>query len=116
MTSNDLISGETEIVVPAGTIVDRAKGKLVLGVTNGLPKLNNKRDHGKRRKLAVVEGKRTVLVVRVIASSKETTKSMEELADSVFGSASGFADADDPVNLRSQYMACSYGKLEFNPA
>ena len=78
------------------------------------------------RQLAVVEGVKTVLAVRVIhdgiaAASALTAYngeygpnySKETLADDVFGTAVG---GGDTVNLHSQYKACSHGKLDFQPA
>jgi hypothetical protein len=63
-----------------------------------------------RRELAVVEGKLTILVVRVVARDSETTRSEEDLANSVFGT-NGQA-----VNMKSQYDSCSHGKLNFERA
>jgi hypothetical protein len=57
-----------------------------------------------RRKLAVVEGTKTILVVRVIANTARTTSEETALADDVF---------DDAFNVAKQYTACSFGKLNF---
>jgi len=48
-----------------------------------------------------------VLVVRVIAYNGSTSASDTALSNSVFG------NGVDPVNLSSQYAACSHNKLEF---
>lgn len=53
---------------------------------------------------------KSVLVVRVIAPDAETALGMAALSDSVFGT------NGDPVNLASQYSACSYGQVNFVPA
>lgn len=63
-----------------------------------------------RRKLVETTGKKTVLVVRVVALDESTTNSMDEISDNVFGSG---LTHNDVVNLRSQYLLCSHGKLEF---
>jgi hypothetical protein len=54
-------------------------------------------------------GTKTVVVIRVDAKDARTTASEAELADDVFGT------AGDKLNLKSQYNACSDGKLIFNP-
>lgn len=48
-----------------------------------------------------------MLVVRVIASNGSTSASEAALSNSVFG------NDNDPVNLSSQFAACSHNKLEF---
>ncbi len=53
---------------------------------------------------------RSVLIVKVIANDTQSTLSIAQLSDSVFG------NQGDRVNLKSQYLACSNGKLEFIPA
>lgn len=50
---------------------------------------------------------KSVLVVRVIAPDAQTSLNMSQLSDSVFGT------SGDPVNLASQFSACSYGQLNF---
>lgn len=62
----------------------------------------------KGRRLAVTGTKKT-LVLRVNAPDVSTTASLSELSDSIFGT------SGDPVNLRSQYKACSFNKLDFEP-
>jgi len=52
---------------------------------------------------------RTILALRVIANDAETTMSKTEISDAWFGT------YNDPVNLRSQIKACSYGKQVFTP-
>jgi hypothetical protein len=71
------------------------------------PAKNN--NNNNRRSLQAV-GTRTVLVVRVIAPDAATTATMAQLSDDVFGT------SGDPANLKSQYAACSYNQLVFNPA
>eukprot|EP00957_Ditylum_brightwellii_P175950 13397682-Ditylum_brightwellii.AAC.1 len=111
LESHELISGDSDLILPAGAKL--AKGKIKL---NGPPELKNRPDKEKRRKLAQT-GEKTVLVVRVEAPAGiSTTATMAELADSVFGADSGLLEANDPVNLRSQYLECSHRKLSFTLA
>jgi hypothetical protein len=65
-------------------------------------------DHGRR--LAVTTGTKNMLAIRVVAADTSTTASEDEISDSWFGT------YDDPVNLKSQYSACSYGALTCNAA
>jgi hypothetical protein len=53
-------------------------------------------------------GVKTALVVRITTSSNGSpSKSAAEMSNAVF--------SGDPVTLKSQYSACSYGALTFNP-
>jgi len=54
-------------------------------------------------------GNKSVLAVRVVASGGSTTASEDKLSDEVFGT------SGDLANLVSQYKACSYDKLIFEP-
>jgi hypothetical protein len=54
-------------------------------------------------------GTKTVLVLRVDAQDSRTSATEAELADDVFGT------SGDQLNLKSQYFACSDGKLTFVP-
>jgi hypothetical protein len=67
-------------------------------------KSTDNQEENERRNLAVVTGKRTILVVRVIAKNRATTAREGSLASAVF---------DDSVNVAKQYKACSHGKLDF---
>ena len=51
-----------------------------------------------------------MLAVRVEARDASTTSSEDEIRDAWFGT------DGDPVNLKSQYGACSYGKFQANQA
>ena len=73
---------------------------------------NRHRRHPNNRKLPVT-GMRSVLVVRVIAADSQTTASEQRLSDSVFGGLSDDGSTSDPTTLKSQYLACSYGQLNF---
>jgi len=64
-------------------------------------------EHGRR---LATTGTKEMLAIRVVAADASTTASEAEISDSWFGT------NGDPVNLRSQYFACSYGALEVNAA
>jgi hypothetical protein len=55
-------------------------------------------------------GSKSVIVVRVIANDKASFYTSKQLANKVFGL------YGDPVNLASQYAACSHKRLTFHPA
>lgn len=71
-----------------------------------------------RRKLSTItDGRnlqqqvtRDVLVIRIQAANVETTRNEVELSNQVFGT------SGDPLNMRSQYAACSYDQMRFNPS
>ncbi len=63
-----------------------------------------------RRRLAVTTGTKKVLVVSANAKDVSTTANIAQLADDIFGV------AGDPTNLNSQYLQCSHGQLNFQPA
>jgi hypothetical protein len=64
-------------------------------------------NHGRR--LASV-GNKEMLAIRVVAADTQTTATEEQISDSWFGT------YGDPVNLKSQYAACSYDALQCNAA
>jgi hypothetical protein len=93
-----------ELLIPEGT-------EPILGMTTDsrddeLSSLEGGRKRGRRK---LVEGTRSVLVVRVTSTVDGSAPSLSRaaLATSVF---------TDAVNLKSQFTACSYGKLNFVPA
>ena len=71
-----------------------------------------KRASSSLRKLAVVTGTKSILVVRIVASGVGPTVSELALSDSVFGN-NADGDGADPVTATSQYAACSHGKIQF---
>ena len=95
------------IKVPSGKKIN-FKGKEKQGNGNNSKKKSPWEDRYRR---SLVSGTRSVLVVRVIASDGQTTASEARLSDSVFGN--GADGSVDPVTLKSQYSACSYGALNF---
>ena len=64
-------------------------------------------EHGRR---LAVTGTKEMLAIRVVAADASTSASTDELSDSWYGT------YGDPVNLKSQYAACSYGALQCNAA
>lgn len=64
------------------------------------------------RNLAVVTGTKSILVVRIVASGVGPSPSELALSDSVFGN-NADGDGADPINVKSQYAACSHGKINF---
>ncbi len=62
-----------------------------------------------RRKLAVT-GTKTMLALRVQAPDSTTSSTESQISNSWYGT------NGDPLNLKSQYEACSYGKVTMNPA
>jgi hypothetical protein len=60
--------------------------------------------------MAVTTGTKEMVAVRVIASDATTTSSESEISDAWFGT------SGDAVNFKSQYEACSYNKIQIDPA
>ncbi len=112
-----IVSGMTKIVAPDKTNVyedtqtlDLHKSDLQFITDLGHSELENSLV---RRRLAhanKVGGNRIVLVVHIELSDAVVTSTEQQLSDSVFG------NGVDPVNLSSQYHACSNGKLSFSKA
>ena len=103
-----IISGESTFVQD-GAYYDDERGTLnVSGLEN--VEYGEIDPSKRRRRLAVTIGTRTMLAVRVIGSDVATTATESEISDSWFGT------SGDPVNLKSQIAACSYGKLTMNAA
>ena len=97
-------SGETELTFGSDAVLDLVSNEIL---SKSPPGLVLKKSMESGRKLAVTNGQRTVLVVRVIASNGSTSASDTDLSNSVFGNGVDF------VNLSSQYTACSHNKLNF---
>ena len=119
---NDVANREVDLVIPANTML-LPNGEMEVPSNSEVKwqakskkdkkkdkKKDNKNKNPWNRQLWGYETDKTVLVVRVIASDDSTTASEEELSDSVFGT------YGDEVNLKSQYEACSHGKMKIFPA
>ena len=131
---HDLISGDASIRIPAGsaTLLPNAQidmgGNRVHIDTRALQEVDNIGEHTPHQERNLIElnrqltvGTRTVLAIRVIHDGTSNTAALTALAPSyslgtlandVFGIAIG---GTDPVNLHSQYLACSHGQLDFQP-
>jgi len=116
---NDVANGKVEVVLPEGSSID-AKGTIVVPkdktcsfktkTKTGMKKKNGSiTPWGNRRRLSI-NGTKTVLMVRVNALDVDNSHTEEELSDAVFGTSGRL------VSLKSQYGACSNGKLNFVPA
>jgi hypothetical protein len=103
--SRPLISGESTLFANG---IEINHGQAKARFPKGARPAYGRRPH-KHRHLATVTGTKPVLAVRVIGADTSTTASMVEISDSIFGT------AGDPVNLKSQFAACSFNKLNITP-
>jgi hypothetical protein len=109
------VSGETVLII---TNADKVNGgfnfkpQMKINAESQIEQ-SKKKKNGSRRHLAPRSGTSTMLVIRGVSGDGAPTKSVGDLAVDVFGSLAGGVD---PVNLASQYSACSKGKLLFVPA
>jgi hypothetical protein len=101
------ITSGTSTLMQKGAYFDDDEGSLIFP---DLANVQYGEDPEARRKLAVTTGTKEMLAVRVIASDASTTSSESEISDAWFGT------SGDAVNFKSQYEACSYNKLQINPA
>ena len=102
-----VITSGRSTLMQEGAYFDDVEGSLIF------PDLANVQygdDPEARRKLAVTTGTKEMLAVRVIASDASTTSSESAISDAWFGT------SGDAVNFKSQYEACSYNKLQIDPA
>ena len=122
---NDVANREVDLVIPANTML-LPSGEMEVPSNSEVKwqakskkdkKKDKKKENKKKnnpwkdRRLAVTEtDDKRVLVVRVVAPDRQTTASQSALSDSVFG------NGNDPLNLKSQYEACSHNKLIINKA
>ena len=116
MSTGELKSGKTLLTFPAGTKIDKSRGRIQNFAPPGLAKREETPEEievRSRRRLAT--GTRSVLIVRVIAAggSVATTASQDRLSDSIFGN--GLDGTVDPVTLKSQFADCSNNQLNFVP-
>ena len=101
-----LTSG-TSTLMQEGAFFDDEDGALIVDEGEDL-EFGGKHDQS-RRKLAVT-GTKTMLALRVEAADSSTSSSESQISDAWYGT------TGDPLNLKSQYEACSYGKVTMNPA
>jgi hypothetical protein len=113
---SDIVSGETFLSIPGGEAIRDHDGiPAYIHYPEGIeisivdpPRRNLYESPLKLKR----EGNSTVLIVRVTTLDAEVLASPAELSSHIFGIGQG-APA---VNLVSQYLACSFGKLRFVPA
>lgn len=107
---NELFSGSTILDIPVDSLINLETQTIELDEPPML--VNDKNTGGQRdRKLASTTGIKTILAVRIIATNSEIPSSEAQLASDIFG-----GDGIDLVNVRSQYLACSHEKLDFQKA
>jgi len=105
-----LLSGDTKLNIPGAAI---KKGKLLvpnvfqvqIGKQHRKKKENNVIGVG----IASSQVIKKLLVIRANAPDASTKSSISQLSDNIFGT------DGDPHNLKSQYAACSYDSLLFEP-
>jgi hypothetical protein len=110
--SNEITSAEATILVEGDSLSQdhmyvANTATTIVGAAAQKKATLTQSDNGGGRSLAAEP--RTVLVVRVRGTSdgRATSASASQLANDIF---------DDSVSLKSQYAACSYGKLTFEKA
>mmetsp|Transcript_28882 Transcript_28882/g.44125 ORF Transcript_28882/g.44125 Transcript_28882/m.44125 type:complete len:734 (-) Transcript_28882:114-2315(-) len=105
----NLHPGRSKIDVAGGKMTTNPSGKKEINLPGVVFENNGNND---RRRLAQI-GDRTILAVRVVATDAVTgplCAGENGISDSVFGT------VNDPVNLKSQYSACSYNQLNWSAA
>ena len=103
-------SGVTQMNLGPHAMIDMDNHNVVVGQGAAAVLSNpatNANLHGERN---LRTGNKTVLIVRVVASSASNSFSTAELSDAILGT------SGDSVNLASQYDACSHGQLTFQAA
>jgi hypothetical protein len=111
-SAGELISGETVLEIPSDTMVDMKTYTLQLSSPPGLSNDLDDDTRSRRRQLRklAAKGKKTVLGVRIVATNAITSLSADELADDIFGI------SGDTMNMKSQFMDCSFNQFELNQA
>ncbi|GFH44516.1 hypothetical protein CTEN210_00990 [Chaetoceros tenuissimus] len=107
--AGEIASGATSLGLGVGAFRDENG----LFIPPGHDIASNVRQNPQRRKLAIVEGTKPILAVRVTDASNPVKVHPDNAAlmsDNIFGT------NGDPVNLKSQLSACSHGKLNVIPA
>jgi len=110
-TQMNLISGETYISLPPGTVLLSDQTIDMKGKIPSIVKSNIRRRGGRHggRKLANFLGKQTILGVRIIAKDSSTTSNETVLGNSIFGSDD--MKLNSVLSLATQIKACSYDKM-----
>lgn len=100
-SGKDILTIQDAVIT--GTNIRIPPGKSVV-----VTKRPDKQDNGGRRLAETVDVTKTVLVVKVNAADGSSTDEPADLSNFVFGT--------EGVNLKTQFDACSFGKLTFDPA
>lgn len=66
-------------------------------------------NHNRKLQESRTLGNKTMLAIRVVTPDSATTRNAPTTSDQIFGT------SGDPLNLASQYKACSHNKLRFAP-
>ena len=105
---DNIVSGDTTLMAEGATIMD---GELWLPAGAAVEFGSNGGNDRRRRRLQTsqTDPTRKVLVVRANGNGAITTGTKGTLSDKIFGT------YGDTATLRSQYLACSHGKLDFQP-
>ena len=104
--SGMIVSGQSTFMLDSA-YYDNEVGSLIVPGLNGAV---YGEDAGPCRRLVETTGTKDMVAIRITASDQSTTASDSSIRDSWFGT------NKDPVNLKSQYEACSYNKLMVNAA
>jgi len=104
LESGDHASGESVLTGLKDAWIDKGKLFLPPGLEIALEKVSSRNN---KRNLAIVTGKKPILVVKVTdINGLARTESAAQIGDDVFGT------NGDPVNLKSQLFGCSMEKLD----
>lgn len=111
LKSGDLVPGESTLIhgqVPFD--IDGVRLPPGLEISIGKENKKKKKNTQKNRSLAVITGTKPILVVKVTDSvGKARSESAATVGDDIFGT------LGDPLNLKSQMTACSFGQLNIIP-
>jgi len=109
----EMVSGKTTLIIPGAQVTDRSitipkdsKCKLNKNPPTMSAKADNVFQEGTRN---LQSAAKKVLVVRVTSGSRAPTVSKEVLSNRTFGT------GGDDFTLVSQFAACSFGQLTFEP-
>lgn len=107
LKNGNLISGESTLM-QEGAYFDEDEAALIVDEYADL-EFGRRKNSQSRRKLAVT-GTKSMLALRVVAPDSATSATESQISNAWYGT------NGDPLNLKSQYEACSYGKVTMNPA
>ena len=105
-----LKSGKAKIIVPR-SIVSNGKLHIPIDAQQDLIVTSEMvlDDQFRYNRRLTASGAKQVLAIRADGLDTSTTSNKETISDKIFGT------GEDKLNLRSQYKACSYDKLNFVP-